>query len=119
MTTYSLDLSALTVLATDSAGETFDLNASGLPCSTVDDLAAWTRELHEQGVYDADTRDELLAAITGALTRGGILCDYRTADAIRPATTDEIKASIAAARTDGGAGVIEVNGRSCYVAPTF
>ncbi len=63
MTTYSLDLAALTVLATDAAGETFDLNASGLPCATVDDLAAWIRELHEQGAYDADTRDALLSEL--------------------------------------------------------
>lgn len=45
-----------------------------------------------------------------------ILYDYQTGDAIRAATADELAASIAAAESDGGAGVILVDGRSCYVA---
>ena len=45
----------------------------------------------------------------------GNLCDYRTAETIRPATTEERAESLEAARYDGGAGVIEVDGRSCYV----
>lgn len=43
------------------------------------------------------------------------LYDYRTGEELRPATSAELEASIAAARTDGGHGVIEVDGRSCYV----
>lgn len=42
------------------------------------------------------------------------LYDYATGDAIRPATADELAASVAAAEQDTGAGVIEVDGRSCY-----
>lgn len=38
-----------------------------------------------------------------------------TAETIRTATESESTASIAAAETDGGAGVILVDGRSCYV----
>ena len=45
----------------------------------------------------------------------GTLCDYDTAEAIRLATREELIASITAARTDGGAGVILVSGRRCYV----
>lgn len=43
------------------------------------------------------------------------LRNYRTGEAIRPATDAELAASIAAAETDGGAGVIKVDGVSCYV----
>ena len=45
----------------------------------------------------------------------GTLCDYRTGEQIRPATAAELTASLDAARHDGGSGVIEVDGRSCYV----
>ena len=43
------------------------------------------------------------------------LFDYYTADYIREATAAEIAESFAAAETDGGAGVIIVDGRHCYV----
>lgn len=43
------------------------------------------------------------------------LMNYETAEEIREATAEELAASIAAAETDGGAGVIEVDGVSCYV----
>lgn len=42
------------------------------------------------------------------------LYDYETATIIRPATVDELGASIDAATRDGGAGVILVDGRKCY-----
>ncbi len=48
-------------------------------------------------------------------TDWGTLYDYRTGDELRPATKDEHQASIEAARFDGGAGVILVVNRSCYV----
>jgi hypothetical protein len=44
-----------------------------------------------------------------------MLMDYRTGEAIRPATRDELARSLDAARVDGGAGVIEVDGRRAYV----
>lgn len=43
------------------------------------------------------------------------LHDYQTGDVLRPATTAELEASKDAATRDGGAGVILVDGRSCYV----
>ena len=45
----------------------------------------------------------------------GTLHDYETAEYLRDATQEETDESIAAARTDGGAGVILVGGRRCYV----
>lgn len=42
------------------------------------------------------------------------LYSYSTGEAIRPATAAELAASIAAAEVDGGAGVIDVDGTSCY-----
>lgn len=44
-----------------------------------------------------------------------VLYDYQTAEALRNATAEELAASVAAAEHDGGAGVIEADGRSCYV----
>ncbi len=43
------------------------------------------------------------------------LHDYRSGDFIRVASPAELKASKEAAEHDGGAGVIEVDGRACYV----
>lgn len=46
------------------------------------------------------------------------LYDYNTAEPIRPATNEELAASIEAAERDGGAGVILVDDqgdRRCYV----
>jgi hypothetical protein len=43
------------------------------------------------------------------------LVDYRTGEVIGKATAAQEAASIAAAQHDGGAGVIEVDGRRCYV----
>ncbi len=43
------------------------------------------------------------------------LNDYRTNEVLRAATPEEILASEEAAAHDGGAGVIEVDGRSCFV----
>ena len=43
------------------------------------------------------------------------LMDYETGDAIRLATAEEAVASEEAATRDGGAGVILVDGRRCYV----
>lgn len=45
----------------------------------------------------------------------GTLMAYDTAETIREATEAETEASIEAAKRDGGAGVIEVDGRRCYV----
>ena len=48
-------------------------------------------------------------------TDHGTLYDYSTGEELRPATAEEQAASEQAAETDGGHGVIEVDGRSCYV----
>ena len=41
--------------------------------------------------------------------------DYQTGNALRLATEDELRSSIDAAQRDGGAGVIEIDGRLCFV----
>ena len=61
MTTYTVDLTALTVLATDERGETYDLNAGGAPCESIGDLRDFVIELHGQRAFDVDTMRELLA----------------------------------------------------------
>ena len=48
-------------------------------------------------------------------TNHGDLHDYTTGDYIRPATAAEQAASVTDAESDGGAGVIDVDGRACYV----
>lgn len=45
----------------------------------------------------------------------GALMDYETGTYIRCATEDETQDSIERARRDGGAGVIRVGDRRCYV----
>jgi hypothetical protein len=45
----------------------------------------------------------------------GTLTNYRTGESIRPATEQERTDSREAAKTDGGAGVIEIDGVRCYV----
>jgi len=81
-----------------------------------------------EGALDAMARDagyrdladaaEVAGPFTGTvveLARRGALRDYQTGDTIRPATQAETDESIAQAVRDGGAGVIIVDGRSCYV----
>lgn len=46
---------------------------------------------------------------------GPYLIDYATGDAIREATEQEFHASMEAAQHDGGAGVIDVDGRLVFV----
>lgn len=48
-------------------------------------------------------------------TGHGTLHDLATGEELRPATAEEEAHSIRAARLDGGHGIIEVDGRSCYV----
>lgn len=45
----------------------------------------------------------------------GRVIDYRTGEDIRAATREEWERSVAQARKDGGAGVVTVDGRPCYV----
>lgn len=46
---------------------------------------------------------------------GGTLYDYRSGEPLGDASKEEIEASLAAAKLDGGRGVIRVDGRACYV----
>lgn len=43
------------------------------------------------------------------------LCNYKTGETIREATEEETQESREAAESDGGRGVIEVDGVNCYV----
>jgi 1,4-dihydroxy-2-naphthoyl-CoA synthase len=54
--------------------------------------------------------------MTTTSTDHGTLTDYITGDAIRPATADELAQSLAAAQKDGGAGAIDLDGRTVFVA---
>jgi hypothetical protein len=65
------------------------------------------------------TQKMTIKNVTPAATGGNrpTLHDYNTAEYLRPATPEEHRASIRAARFDGGAGVIVLDdGRRCYVA---
>jgi hypothetical protein len=74
----------------------------------------------ERGAWQQE-RARLLAALNAGefdpaqTSEHGSLLDYATGDFIRPATADESSRSIASAEITGGAGVITVDGRSCYV----
>lgn len=60
---YQIDHAGLTVVWYDEHGYPTDLNARGEPCADYADLAAFVRELHAQGAFDADTRDDLLMEV--------------------------------------------------------
>lgn len=76
-------------------------------------LESWELEAH----WADDARDEIVVVKTSKSLVGD-LCDYETGDRLRDATWQETKASVEAAKRDGGAGVIRVDGRSCYVSET-
>jgi len=64
----------------------------------------------------AEHRATAVALIVSAASAASpTLCDYETGETIREATEQEMSDSIAQALRDGGAGVILVDGRSCYV----
>lgn len=57
-----------------------------------------------------------VAAFLGQSERAdATLVDCESGEPLRNATMKELTASVEAARTDGGAGVIRVDGRRCYV----
>ena len=60
MTTYTIDKDDLTILATDDAGEPWNLNG-GDACEDLDALREFVRESCEQGAFGADIRDRLLS----------------------------------------------------------
>lgn len=77
------------------------------------------REARRARQTGARERDGKTMATIDMEARGAIgcgwLCDYDDATRIRRATPEEANESREAARTDGGAGIIRVNGRRCYV----
>ena len=119
--THRASLSDLTVYATDAdTGETTDLNATGEPCANATDLRAFVSELRKQGLYGRDVETALLAECASvdapaATLPAPRLVNYQTGEDIRTATSEEMEAGKAAAETDGGAGVILVDGVPCYV----
>ena len=68
-----------------------------------------------QGATAAEALDAARAELHAVEVAPGALHDYEGGDYLRPATSAEAAESIAAARADGGAGVIAVDGRRCYV----
>lgn len=72
-----------------------------------------TANPYGRGTWEHAQWDEGWASASGETY--GDLHDYATAEWIRAATRDERDASREAAESDGGAGVIDVDGRSCYV----
>lgn len=85
-------------------------------------------EYHDGGVGYGNTaaeaiRDAINAGGDGeedetaysATPEHGTLYDYQSGEEIRAATSQELNDSREQAESDGGAGVIDVDGRSCYV----
>lgn len=65
-------------------------------------------ELSYFGIEETEVEDSFFSPATATLH------DYKTGEAIRPATADELAASIEAAKQDGGVGAISIDGRACY-----
>jgi len=73
------------------------------------------REIDE-ALARSDTRAPRATMVKGRLTvPHGYLTNYKTGEQLRPATADEARRSRAAAKRDGGSGVIKVDGLSTYV----
>jgi hypothetical protein len=72
------------------------------------------KELQQQacGITQQASKGDTM---TRTATDFGTLCNYQTGEPIRPATEQERTDSDKAAEFDGGCGVIEVDGASCYV----
>jgi hypothetical protein len=70
----------------------------------------------EDSVVLSPTGEIAIYSPPGLLWRAaGDLHDYETGDVLRAASPAEARSSEEAATADGGAGVIKVEGRSCYV----
>lgn len=54
------DRRAYTLLVRTPDGNVGDLNATGAPCFSVNELRKFVKEFHRYGAYDAETRDALL-----------------------------------------------------------
>lgn len=65
MTSYHIDLDHLTVIATDKAGEDYDLNATGEPCTDIADLRSYIRELRDTGCISPEDAIDLYWQISG------------------------------------------------------
>lgn len=65
--------------------------------------------------YESEFDEDYESELDEASGDHGDLMDYKSGERIRAASKAEQRASKAAARSDGGAGVIKVDGRSCYV----
>lgn len=70
---------------------------------------------HTAKAIEALDAEEIAVGVAARWGYVGTLHDYQTGEPIRIATVTEYNASIEAAQSDGGAGVIDVDGRSCYV----
>ena len=70
--------------------------------------------LYKAGLNDSHIDTALKAAMKEVCPQS-TLHDYATGEFIREATPNELRESREAANHDGGAGVIRVDGKSCYV----
>lgn len=97
---------------TSSAGVAMGIYEGETPADTLDAMA------RDAGyASQADVTETLGEPFDGTVIElpEATLCDYETGEAIREATQAEQTESAAQAKLDGGAGVITVGGRSCYV----
>jgi len=62
-----------------------------------------------------ETKDTKNKMKSSSASSSASLHDYKTGEFLRIATLQELSASIEAGKSDGGSGVILVDGRSCYV----
>lgn len=63
MSTYALDITNLTVIATDAHGERFDLNAQGARCRDFAELRDFINELRDEGAFGEEVRGALLTRL--------------------------------------------------------
>ena len=95
------------MIAYDSAGSAYDF--STVPETDLDKAIASVGGLSR---IDRDGESYQVRVVTQDIDAD--LYDYDSAEFIRKATPAELAASVRAMITDGGRGVISVDGRGCY-----
>lgn len=85
------------------------------PTMTNDEIAEAFRLNYDGRLGNYDVTNMATGEQSEYATISPVLYSYKTGKAIRNATPEELQASIEASQHDGGAGVIMVDGQSCFV----
>ena len=116
MFTIYTNIQATSSTADQLGNRQYDLCIDGFDASITEEARINTLLIVRlQGASTAQALREVKALPWVKSVAYNSLCDYRTGKELRPASTEEMEASVKAAETDGGYGIIEIDGTSCFV----